>query len=810
MASTHVDPELVVIPLTQTVLFPASEAKIRVSTNLGRILKHQMSQGNDRAVALLVKQGLHLNYLDWDHINWNAVNRDHFHGVGTQVRLKSHTSHRGHDLFHVRVDTRVIVESIRAQNGKILATHSPAPDHMDMDANSRDQMLTYIKDITYELSRFFKGSETYVKEVEQIDSIPELMGYLLPFVTVSTEEKQRLLETDSLKERGIAFMDILLQHKESIRLQMEMAEKFSDQANKNYRKAFLKEQLKKIQEELKEESPESAGKKDYAGLIEAADMPEEIKQVALDELSKLNEQGQGSHETGIIKNYLDLLVALPWRTAAKTDIDLKKASELLDEHHYGQEKIKERIIQHLSVMKLKKEKQGSILLLVGPPGTGKTSLGKSIAQALQRKYVRISLGGVRDEAEIRGHRRTYIGALPGRIIQGIKKAGEKNPVFVLDEVDKLVSAFHGDPSSALLEVLDPEQNHAFSDHYLEVPYDLSDVFFVATANSPRGIPAPLLDRMEVIELSGYTGNEKFHIGKDHLIPLVLEEHGIKASQLEIDDGALKAIIDKYTVEAGVRGLRKQLARVARAASEKIVSGIAELPYKVTRESLDDILGLPVVRHDMAQMDNPPGVVTGLAWTPAGGEILFIEATHMPGSGKLILTGQLGDVMKESAKISLSLFRSRLASALPDFDFEKKDLHIHVPAGAMPKDGPSAGIVMFTALASLLMGRKIDPKLAMTGEITLRGRILPIGGVKEKVLAAHRAGIKKILLPEENEKDLKDIPGDVKDQLTFIPIHTVEDLIKETLGLDLPKPETLVIGTLPENMTFHKETLGNAL
>jgi ATP-dependent Lon protease len=536
-------------------------------------------------------------------------------------------------------------------------------------------------------------------------------------------------------------------------------------------------------------------------------MPENVEQVALDELDKLNEQGQGSHETAIIKSYLDLLVALPWTTTEEKDIDIKKASKLLDAHHYGQKKIKERIIQHLSVMKLKKEKQGSILLLVGPPGTGKTSLGKAIAEALQREYVRISLGGVRDEAEIRGHRRTYIGALPGRIIQGIKKSGKKNPVFVLDEVDKLVSAFHGDPSSALLEVLDPEQNNTFSDHYLEVPYDLSDVFFVATANHKRGIPAPLLDRMEVIELSGYTENEKFHIGKDYLMKLVLEEHGIQKHQLEIDDTAFKVIIENYTVEAGVRALRGQLAKIARVASEKIVSGDTELPFQVTEEMLEELLGHPIIRHDMAQEENPPGVVTGLAWTPMGGEILFIEATHMPGTGKLTLTGQLGDVMKESATISLSLFRSRLAFAIPDFEFDKKDLHIHVPAGALPKDGPSAGVVMFAAIASLMMGRKIDPTLAMTGEITLRGRILPVGGIKEKVLAGHRAGIKKILLPEENEKDLKDIPDDVKEQLEFKTIHTVEDLIQETLGLELPKPETLMLGTLLQDITLNTESVG---
>jgi ATP-dependent Lon protease len=802
MDSNGLNKEMMVIPTTQTVVFPESSPQIRISPDLGRRLKQQIENGDTLAVTLLASEGFDETQGDPDKLS----------ALGTLISLDSVTSRRGHDILYAKAHSRVAVESVQTDRstGEVgfLARVVPAKEHMDMDARDQEQMLEYIKEIAFDISTHFKGAEPYIKEMEKIDSIPEILGFLMPFIPVSTKEKQQILEMDSLKQRGIAFMDTLLQHKESVSLQIEMAQKFSDQANKDYRKAFLREQLKNIQKELNEGAPDAKPKagKDYAQLIKDANMPETVEQTALEELEKLNAQSQGSHEVNIIKNYLDLLVALPWTTEGEKDINIKEASRQLDAHHYGQEKIKERIAQHLSVMKLKKEKQGSILLLVGPPGTGKTSLGKGIAQALQREYARVSLGGVRDEAEIRGHRRTYIGALPGRIIQGMKKAGKKNPVFVLDEVDKLVSAFHGDPSSALLEVLDPEQNHTFSDHYLEVPYDLSDVFFVATANNKRGIPAPLLDRMEVIELSGYTSNEKRHIGKDYLMKLVLDEHGIETHQLEIDDDALKAIIDKYTVEAGVRALRGQLARVARVASQRIVSGDTKLPFKVTEDMLEDILGHPIIRHDMAQEENPPGVVTGLAWTPMGGEILFIEATHMPGTGKLTLTGQLGDVMKESATISLSLFRSRLAFALPDFDFDKKDLHIHIPAGALPKDGPSAGVVMFTAITSLIMGRQIDPKLAMTGEITLRGRILPVGGIKEKVLAAHRAGIEKILLPEENEKDLKDIPDDVKAQLKFKTIHTVEDLIKETLGLELPKPEALMLGTLPKDITFSTESI----
>ncbi|MGB9927798.1 MAG: endopeptidase La, partial [Methanosarcina sp.] len=469
----------------------------------------------------------------------------------------------------------------------------------------------------------------------------------------------------------------------------------------------------------------------------------------------------------------------------KKSIDIAEARKVLEDNHNGLEKVKERIIQHLAVMKLKHDKQGSILLFIGPPGTGKTSLGKSIADALGRKYVRASLGGVKDEAEIRGHRRTYVGALPGRIIQGMRKAGTKNPVFILDEVDKLSASYSGDPSSALLEVLDPEQNSTFSDHYLEVPYDLSDVLFIATANSMANIPWPLLDRMETIEISGYTKNEKLAIAKDHLIPYILEDHGLDADKLRFEDEALKTIIDKYTREAGVRGLKKQLAKTARFVSEKIVSGDVELPYVVKKDMLSQILGKEIIRQEEARKENVPGVVTGLAWTPVGGDILFIEGTFMPGTGKLTLTGQLGDVMKESAKISLSLVRSRLAhTAANSFDFTSSDIHIHVPSGATPKDGPSAGVTLLTALTSLITGKIVDPKIAMTGEVTLSGAVLPVGGIKEKVLAAHRAGIKKVILPKENERDLEDVPEDVRNELKFVPVETIEEVLKEALDLDL--------------------------
>ena len=767
----------IVIPLSNTVLLPGVVTRINLTPPSDLQMRY-LENGNMENIALPLKQ----------NFDQKGLKEEDFYKIGVSFLVSGvEKTEKGVDLT-VKMMERVEVRELRIENSVIHAEYELSPDHIDLNENSQKEILGYLKKIVHEISENFRGGEQYSRIVDEFKDINTLITYLSQFMPLSNEEKYELLKKESLKERSLHFMDSLLKQKESIELNMQISEKFSEKANRFYRESMLREQLKVIQEELNEGKREGVKKdKDYLTRIEEAQMPEDIKSAALEELDKLEAQGPNSSEHNVIRNYLDLLIQLPWKKAEVKPVNLDEARRILNEQHYGLEKVKDRIIQHLAVMQLKKDKKGSILLLVGPPGTGKTSLGKSIADALDRKYIRLSLGGIRDEAEIRGHRRTYVGAMPGRILQSIKKAGTTNPVMVLDEVDKLmVGGYSGDPASALLEVLDPEQNNSFTDHYLDLPYDLSDVFFIATANSVESIQGPLLDRMEVITISSYTADEKFHIGKDHLIPAILQEHGLTAGQLVIEDPVLQKVISDYTLEAGVRGLKKQLATLARVTSEKIVSNKTELPYTVKIEELEEMLGRQVSRHDKVQLDNPPGVVTGLAWTPVGGEILFIEATDMPGNGEVMLTGKLGDVMKESARISLSLLKSRLP--LNTVNFKERDLHVHVPSGAVPKDGPSAGIALFTALASLVTGTKVNPQIAMTGEITLRGAVLPIGGLKEKLLGAQRAGITKVLIPKDNVTDLKDVPAEVKDQLSIVPVETVEDVLRETLGISLPRIE----------------------
>ncbi|MHB8162857.1 MAG: endopeptidase La [Methanoregula sp.] len=776
-------PEKLVIPLFEIVVFPDSRTKFPVDQATGVLLLDAMKDTKGaHAVGLTLKSGTRASELTAESL----------YRTGNLFRISHVQPADDGYLICAEVVQRVKVVSLSEKDGRFYASCVPVLDLQDLEEDLQERILADIKLTIHEISSRFSGSEQFTEPIDRMESIDQIMGFVMPFLPVHLAEKQALLEIVSIRQRYISFLEVLVRTREGINIRIEMAKKVTDRVSKSNREAMLREQLKVIQEELGE-TDGTAGEGGYRERIEKTKMPDEVRKKALAEVKKLETGGSQNHESSVIRNYLDLLLDLPWITEEKKSIDINEARRVLECHHNGLEKVKERIIQHLAVMKLKSEKQGSILLFTGPPGTGKTSLGKSIAEALGRKYVRISLGGVRDEAEIRGHRRTYVGALPGRIIQGIQKAGTKNPVFILDEIDKLSQSYSGDPASALLEVLDPEQNNTFSDHYLEVPYDLSDVLFIATANSLATIPAPLLDRMELIEISGYTKNEKFAIAKDHLILETIKEHGLDADKFLVEDEALKVIIEKYTREAGVRWLGKQLAKAARHVSEKIVSGTAELPFIVTTDKLDGILGKELIRQEVARKEPVPGVVTGLAWTPVGGEILFIEGTFMPGTGKLTLTGQLGDVMKESATISLSLIRSRLANTQNGFNFMTSDIHVHVPSGATPKDGPSAGVTLFTALSSLITGKTVDPNLAMTGEITLSGAVMPVGGIKEKILAAHRAGIRKVILPKENERDLQDVPEDVRGELTFVPVETIEEVLKEALGIELPRTIVMNIG-----------------
>ena len=608
------------------------------------------------------------------------------------------------------------------------------------------------------------------KSIQEAGTLADMIAST---INSSPAEKQKILEIQNVKER-LKEVTRLVNHQLSI---LELGNKIQsqvkgdmDQSQKEY---YLRQQLKAIKEELGETDESQVEIEEYRAKIEERNLPQEARKEAERELDRLSRMHPSSAEYTVASTYLDWITALPWHESTADNVDIKKAQKILDDDHYGLEKPKRRIIEYLAVRKLKPESKGPILCFAGPPGTGKTSLGQSIARALGRKFHRISLGGVRDEAEIRGHRRTYVGALPGRIIQGLRRAESNNPVFMLDEIDKVGSDFRGDPSSALLEVLDPEQNFSFSDHYLDVPFDLSKVMFITTANILDTIPPALRDRMEVLMLHGYTLDEKVKIANRFLIPRQRDEHGIKAKQIKFNQGAVKQIITGYTREAGLRNLEREIANVCRGVASRIVAGkVKSLTIKV--DDIHGYLGPIRFTSETKARVTTPGVATGLAWTPTGGELLFIEATAMKGKKGLTLTGQLGDVMKESATAALSFIRANAKKIDVDEDFfETHDLHIHVPAGAIPKDGPSAGVTMLTALTSLLKNQTIDKDLAMTGEITLRGQVLPVGGVKEKILAAHRAGIKKIILPEWNKKDLEDIPPKVQKEIRF---HFVDNMI----------------------------------
>jgi len=620
-----------------------------------------------------------------------------------------------------------------------------------------------------------------VAAIQSIGAPGALADFVAAFVDLETAEKQEVLETLDLEARLARVLQLLSHRVSVLKLSHQIGQQTRESLEARQREHLLREQMRQIQKELGEEDAKSAEIAELKEAIEKADMPDEVREQAEKELRRLERMPEAGGEYGMVRTYLDWLTELPWAVKDDPRIDIDEARRILEEDHYGLEKIKRRILEWIAVRKLAPHGRSPILCFVGPPGVGKTSLGQSIARATGREFVRIALGGVHDEAEIRGHRRTYIGAMPGNIIQAIRKAGTRNAVFMLDEMDKLSSSFQGDPSAALLEVLDPEQNVSFRDTYLGVPFDLSQVVFIGTANVVDGIPGPLRDRMEVIELSGYTQEEKLHIARRYLVKRQVEANGLQPEQVEIGDGVLDQIITYYTREAGVRNLEREIGAVLRHAAVRIASGETD---RVTIEPSDlhGILGAKRFESDVALRTSVPGVATGLAWTPVGGDILFIESTRVPGSGKLILTGQLGDVMRESAQAALSLVKSRADElGIDPTLFEKSDIHVHVPAGAIPKDGPSAGVVMFLSLLSLLTGRKVDSEVAMTGEISLRGLVLPVGGIKEKVVAAARAGIKTVALPARNRKDFEEIPESARDQLRFVWLEDVKDVIDIAFG-----------------------------
>ena len=715
----------------------------------------------------------------------DRLQAEDFYSVGLSARVESISEE---DVIQIRTTDRVEVLSPAIEDGAVRAAFAVRPSVNDLSAGEQQQIFSKVR---ADLLRFVQGYQWGLWArgfILQRKNIYDLVSSLSEYLNLSVQEKYDILAEDSVKARYSLIEKAVNEFMEVAKVSVEAQAAQKDGQEQLYREAALKKQIDYLQKELDDMHPENISDvRKFEKKISESGMNKEARREAEKVLNRMRQEGKESHEYGLLYDYLDFVTSLSWKAPALTPIDLQRAEKILDEDHYGLKKVKQRIIQQLAVMALNQKQYGSILLFVGAPGTGKTSIGQSIARALGREYIRISLGGIRDEAEIRGHRRTYIGAMPGRIMEAMKRSGSSNPVMVLDEVDKLTKDYGGDPASALLEVLDPEQNSTFTDHYMNVPYDLSNVLFVCTANSTDTIPEPLLNRMEVISFPGYTAVEKFHIAKKHLIPKAMDTMGIKKKMLKITDGALREIIDEYTMESGVRDLKKSIETLCRTAAVELVKNssrqndsaggtAADITISVTKGNLTEYLGRKQLRSEQKLSSRIPGVVTGLAWTRAGGAILFIETKLTKGKGQLLITGQLGDVMKESVQIALTLVRSLYPKE--SRILEDHDLHIHVPAGAVPKDGPSAGITLTTALASLITGKAVDTDCAMTGEVSLRGGVMPIGGLPEKLMAAQRAGIKKVYIPIDNTEDLEDVADEVKDKLKIIPVKKVSDVLKD--------------------------------
>lgn len=788
-----------VLPLYNVLVLPHSN--IFFQTQAFRAMAgNNIYQGDEVTILVLREQQTR-----------EEMNSESFYPIGVEGIVEE-ISTDGYVVVQTaaRVDVHQVLVN---ENREIFVETTKRADIMDMDSAEAHMKLAKIKEGLREMVSRFRFGDMMRTYIDQYSSIEEAASVLSSWLTLSNEERYSLLQEDSTKKRFERLEQIIYEYSEVAKVTSDAQSAQQEDYQKAYKEQALRRQIDYLQNELDEMHPEQVSDaRKYELKIEESGMNEEAKREATKVLNRVKNDGANSAESGMLYDYLDFVTGLSWKKEAPETINLAEAQEILDEEHFGMKKVKERIIQQIAVMNLRKSQAGSILVFVGAPGTGKTSIGKSIAKALHRKYVRVSLGGVRDEADIRGHRRTYIGAMPGRIMDGIAKAGVSNPVMVLDEIDKLSSSFNGDPASALLEVLDPEQNSTFTDHYMNVPYDLSDVFFVCTANTLDTIPSPLLNRMEVIEFQGYTPSEKLEIAKRHLFPKALKNVGLAEGDVAFADDVLDTIISDYTREGGVRGLKKRLdtlcriaavkyiqaeetvasatanaettaetAAVAQPAADMTTVGSAPVAVtekhpviQVTRENLRDFLDMHALPHNKVKASAQPGVVTGLAWTQVGGEILYIESLFTKGSGKTIITGQLGDVMKESSAIAQALVQSRFPEQAELF--EKNDLHIHVPDGSTPKDGPSAGITMTTAIASLVTGIPVPPNIAMTGEVSLEGAVSAIGGLPEKLMAAERAGVQKVFIPKENMDDLRDVAAEVRDRLEIVPVENIEEVL----------------------------------
>lgn len=771
-------PEVIpVLPLRNAVIYPYLSMPIAVSRPESMKLIEDTLSGQKLFGVVAQKSA-----------DVEEPEADELYSVGAVVKLlKMIRTPEGEMYVLVQGVARMKITSFFQEHPFYLASIEPLQDVLDeSDPKELMAMVKNLKDLFNSVAQLaYNISNEVLTMILNVDDPGLLADMVAENPSFSLAERQELLEMLDVKARLQRVTVLLTREKEILELSRQIQSQVQSEMDKSQREYYLREQLKAIQKELGEGEPQNVEIDELKQRVKETKMPKEARKVAEKELERLSRMHPSAGEYTVSRTYVDWILDLPWEVSTEDNLHVGAAEKVLNEDHYGLEKVKKRILEYLAVRQLTKEPKGPILCFVGPPGVGKTSLGRSIARALNRKFVRMSLGGIRDEAEIRGHRRTYVGALPGRIIQGLKKAGSNNPVFMLDEIDKVGTDYRGDPSSALLEVLDPEQNNSFSDHYLELDFDLSQVMFITTANVLSTIPTPLLDRMEVIEITGYTEEEKIAITKNYLIPRQLKANGLTAKQLTVDISALKAIIHSYTREAGLRNLEREIATVCRGVAKEVVDGL-EKKVRVTAKTLHKYLGPIKFFAEIADRTAEAGVATGMAWTPVGGDILFIEATRMKGHEKLILTGQLGDVMKESAEIALSYVRSKVKDLeIPENFQENTDIHIHIPSGAIPKDGPSAGVTLYTSLVSLFKEQPVRSDVAMTGEITLRGLVLPVGGIKEKVLAARSAGVKHIIMPAKNEKDLEELPLNVKQELSFHFVNHMDEVIKFALANQYP-------------------------